>query len=338
MAEEYVPYWQQNIGYTISSLATNVLKNLRDMRRFDMDTSKIADAQKEARMSFAQMLKYYEYAFSQHKKIYDIKISDIPENEKKKIDEEATKLADSKDLHKIFSVTNLEKTINVFSKDGGDNIRSPGDYIARIEPDGKVRFGMPEEIEAEQKHRAGLLTGFLEGTASKSFAGKLKSWFVGNSTEYKEALDSLRDFSRGEGSKKMAIEKITKYLDIRKSKVRDHQYGRDRFQGFMESLQTLMDPQQFKEYCDGVNKDRKVLDKAYDPRHVQPQMYTPTNEKSVLGKLLEQDTKDRQQAKIVADEQAARQAEETKKINERIKKGTEEFEQELNQPVGEMTL
>ena len=306
----------------------NALKELGDDQKRD-------NLSYEAQLSFAKLLKYYECAFATEKKGFSTEIS---EEQKEKLDREAAELAGKEEVAVLFDGSNLDRTYDVLVDKDRGVIRSPAEFVIALEPNGKLRFATSKQRQQEEQKRAGLLAGFLDGTTDKSFTGKLKSWFVGNSSEYKNAIKALKGYAGGTVDKKEAIDKITKYLDIRKNKVRDHQYGRDRFQGFMESLQTLMDPQQFKEYCDGVNMDRKVLDKAYDPRHVQPQMYTPTNEKSVLGKLLEQDTKDRQQAKIEADERAAKQAEETKKINERIKKGTEEFEQELNQPVGEMTL
>jgi len=53
------------------------------------------------------------------------------------------------------------------------------------------------------------------------------------------------------------------YLDIRKNKVRDHQYGRDRFDAMMKSLATVMEPLEFARYCRNVDLARRGRDPNY---------------------------------------------------------------------------
>ena len=55
-------------------------------------------------------------------------------------------------------------------------------------------------------------------------------------------------------------------------KVRDHAYGRDRFDAFMKGLATVMEPQEFKDYCEEVNQIRSKIDKAGKSK-IDPETY-----------------------------------------------------------------
>ena len=121
------------------------------------------------------------------------------------------------------------------------------------------------EIEANKAERAQTksLLADIKRTQSQSIKSKIKTFFAGNSKEYDNALKAMEDFSNGKTGKQEAKESIMAYLDIRKNKVRDQQYGRDRFDGFMKSLQSLMEPQEFAKYCSGVDEARRKRSPNY---------------------------------------------------------------------------
>ena len=342
-AEEKFDPTKKGVGYVINSLADSIARYMRDTDDSQKDDEEVYAANQQAVENFARMLKYYEYGMAMKKQGKNIFHVMIPEAKKKELDKEADELVSSGKANSVIYKGNEEYVLEALTTTdemGIDRARFPGEFVVAVEADGEIRFGSNEQIKAEEKRRAGLLTGFLEQTTSKSFTGKLKSWFVGNSKEYKNAITSLKKFADGKGKKEDAIESIKAYLDIRKSKVRDHQYGRDRFQGFMESLQTLMDPQDFKDYCVSVNEARKVMDKEYDPRHVQPEMFSPSSENSVLGDLLDEDTKARaaeakraaEEAKVREEEEKIRE-EENRKEREEQKKKQEEYDRKVEEQI-----
>jgi len=334
--EKYDPS-KTGVGFVVSNLAGRIVQNMRDMRENAYTKGdEFYDANREAVENFAKMVKYYEYGMIMQKQGKNVFTAKIPEDQKKKLDQEAEELSRSPEVYSIIYQGNEDYVVEALTRNDellGERPRSMGDFVAMEEADGTIRFGSNDQLKEEERRRAGLLTGFLDQTTSKSFTGKLKSWFVGNSTEYKNAIASLKDFASGRGNKETAIEKIKAYLDIRKSKVRDHQYGRDRFQGFMESLQTLMDPQDFQKYCDGVNKARKVMDKDYDPRHVQPEQFSPYSDKSVLSTLLPEDTKARKAEADRAAKEAEIREQEEKEAREEFRKKQEEYDRKVEEEI-----
>lgn len=98
----------------------------------------------------------------------------------------------------------------------------------------------------------------------------------------------------------------------------------------MESLETLMEPKEFKEYCDEVNDARKSKDAQYDPRHVQPEQFSPQSDKSVLKGLLAEDKKirDANMERTNAQREAAEKREQA--LKKEYKKLEEEFEKSMN--------
>ena len=148
------------------------------------------------------------------------------------------------------------------------------------------------QLDAEKRVYQKEILKDLEATKSSSFSAKLKSFFVGNSKEYNKAIKALEDVSKGVGDKDEAAKAIKAYLDIRKDKVRDHQYGRDRFDGMMKSLCTLMEPGEFKEYCMSVDAARFKRDPTYKGR-TAPENYKTAEQKSHEREMLEPDQKNK---------------------------------------------
>lgn len=303
-------------------------KNLNTMKEADSknDLDAQEKAYKDARLNFAKMLKYYEYANAGEEKGFS---RPFPLEDKARLDQEAEKMAESSGG--VIDVTNIDKVKSVIVDEKKGRVRSPGEIVIAREANGRFRFATSENRQREEQHHARLLADFVEGSASRSFSGRLKSWFVGNSKEYDKALTALKGFANGGVRKETAVKYIKDYLDIRKHKVRDHQYGRDRFQGFMESLETLMEPKEFKEYCDEINTARKSKDAQYDPRHVQPEQFSPQSDKSVLkGLLAEEQTQIENRKKTDLANEAAQRAKREAEA-EKYKKMQEEFDKELEE-------
>ena len=142
--------------------------------------------------------------------------------------------------------------------------------------DAQVEKRAPEIMARKEQDRMQELVSDLRLSTQKSFTGRLKSFFVGNSAEYKAAFSAIQSLS---GQTKMtpvqrnnAKDAIKRYLDLRGKKVRDHQYGRDRFDAFMKGMSMLMEPQEFVDYCKDLDAQRGQLDKGYKG-HIDPEAY-----------------------------------------------------------------
>ena len=145
-----------------------------------------------------------------------------------------------------------------------------------MRPPQELMEGLARQIETDNAVRAQTkkLLADIKKTQSKSITSKIKTFFNGNSKEYDNALKAMEDLSRGKISKGQAKDSIMAYLDIRKDKVRDHQYGRDRFDGFMQSLQSIMEPKEFEGYCRSVDAARRQRDPSYQGK-THPEDYMP---------------------------------------------------------------
>ena len=163
---------------------------------------------------------------------------------------------------------------------------------------------LAREVEQEkraqaQRQRMGDLVTDLENSTQKSIFGKIKSIFVGNSQQYKNALGAMKALSEGNVKSPQRMDKakeaIKDYILARGGKERDHQYGRDRFDAFMKGLGEVMEPREFLQCCREVNKKREA---AYgNPSHnIKPENY-------LQGEQL--DTFKEEEAKILAAEKAA---------------------------------
>ena len=131
-----------------------------------------------------------------------------------------------------------------------------------------------QRVASRIQDRSRGLVEQLKGTTQKSFAGKLKSWFVGNSQEYETALADMEAVVEGTGDVHEAVDSVKAYLKIRRDKVRDHEYGRERFDGMMRFLQSALTPTAFSKYCDEVNADRLRVD-PQSKSLVNPEDYYP---------------------------------------------------------------
>ena len=126
------------------------------------------------------------------------------------------------------------------------------------------------------------LAARLEASTQNSFVGKIKSFFVGNSRQYETALRAVRDLAAGTADRAQAAQDIMEYLDIRKNKVRDHEYGRDRFDAMMSCLATVMEPRAFERYCKDVDDSRKARDPNYRG-HTDPNAFLSVENRELLA-------------------------------------------------------
>jgi len=184
-----------------------------------------------------------------------------------------------------------------------------------------------KRAQAQRQRMSGLVTT-LENSTSKSFTGKLKSFFVGNSQQYKNALGAMKALSEGKIHKKETMDKakeaIKDYILARGGKVRDHAYGRDRFDAFMKGLGEIMEPQEFVDLCKDVNAKR--IDNG--EQTLDPLDYLPTEEKKAAFEKVERAARARDRAadraaRIAAREEQNAQREQNQKEREEQNKQAE---------------
>lgn len=153
------------------------------------------------------------------------------------------------------------------------------------------------QIAKKKAEQTKPLVEALKSSTSKSFAGRLKSWFVGNSKEYNTALQDMEAFANGKGDVVQAVQSVKKYLNLRKDKVRDHQYGRDRFDTCMKFLRLNMTKEAFAGYCASVDRDRKTRDPFYKGK-TDPEQYELPQERQQPQNTQTKQEKQTQQQKV----------------------------------------
>lgn len=141
-----------------------------------------------------------------------------------------------------------------------------------------LRLGHTQEEMNARKDRMNDLLSQLDQSTQKSFTGKLKSWFVGNSKEYEKAYKAMKGLRDGTISDEQAKADIKQYLDLRGKKVRNHQYGKDRFDALMSGLATVMKPAEFSNYCKEIDTMRHDRDKNYLIGRTNPDHYKTTEQ------------------------------------------------------------
>lgn len=226
---------------------------------------------------------------------------ELSAEEKNRIEKNAEALArsfrSSWDFKEMFKPDNVKETVELIcgKKETWKGPSSPeplGYATVRERFLGKLaRFD--EQRRQKREDTKGLVEK-LNGTLSKSFAGRLKSFFVGNSKEYETALKTMRDFSDGKATSAQVQGAIKGYLSLHRGKVRDHQYGRDRFKLMMQGLQTLMEPKEFEEYCTQVDNERKERSNGGYTGKTYAEDYYPTRSaKDNIAEMI-QNAKDKQ--------------------------------------------
>ena len=164
----------------------------------------------------------------------------------------------NKTVQKLFLPEYFDESRRLFHLDGPE----PPALEQVLLPFNEMMGERQSAIEAvkvaaeERKAPAKALLDNLKKSEQKSFYGAIKSFFVGNSKEYDAALKAVEGLANGTGDAKKAKKAIEQYLDLRGNKVRDHQFGRDRFDAMMKSLALVSTPGEFMEYCDKIEQAR----------------------------------------------------------------------------------
>ena len=271
---EHNQYYQVFEAMWNKSLS-NVMKNWSHLRSTGKDERGAA-----ARDSFATALAWAQLAEEYG---YGPGIDLNEKENQKRIEKEARKLQHeirySAEFVTVIDDSSLSKVVNMADtktyKAQKVTAEKPMEQFRELYDRQSERLGPQIQARAERWRLRELMRDLKQST-QKSFTGKLKSWFVGNSNEYKEAYDAMGDLAydkdMSEEKRTEAKEKIKKYLSVRGKKVRDHQYGRDRFDAFMKGLATVMEPQEFKDYCEEVNQIRSQIDKTGKSK-IDPETY-----------------------------------------------------------------
>ena len=210
----------------------------------------------------------------------------------------ASKIRKNREFREKFESMSAKQLRGLLSKerdkDGKENI-SYDELAKRV-----------SDREKTPEGRMNILVYQLEQSTQKSIFGKIKSVFTGNSQQYKDALAAMKNLAAGkltdENDIKAAKGAIEAYVTARGAKVRDHQYGRDRFDAFMRGLGEVMTPEEFQRTCSGLNAMRKeVGEPGFDPLD-----YLPTEEKRAAFEKVDRTVKARNRAADRADFMAAR--------------------------------
>ena len=228
---------------------------------------------------------------------------DIPDEVEDQLEDKGDQIKKSSDLNYLLETKSPEEMLQMVAKYQPEPGKAEVDCWMPLKPD-EIMANMNRELAKEKpnRDREKSIAAELKQTTSKSFGGKLKSFFVGNSKEYDKALKAMEDVSEGKVSKEDAKKSIMDYLDIRKNKVRDHQYGRERFDGFMKGLQTLMEPQEFLDYCKGVDDARRARDPSYKGV-TNPEDYMSPEARQKLAQEREQQAAEREAQEAKLDEE-----------------------------------
>lgn len=254
---------------------SNVMKNWSHLRSAGKDERGAA-----ARDSFATALAWAQLAEEYG---YGPGIDLNEEENRKRIEKEARKLQHeirySAEFVTVIDDSSLSKVVNMADtktyKAQKVTAEKPMEQFRELYDRQSERLA-PEIQARQERWRLRELMRDLKQSTQKSFTGKLKSWFVGNSEQYKNAYGAMRRLAYDDKltpeEKDKAKKDIKEYLNLRGKKVRDHQYGRDRFDAFMKGLATVMEPQEFKDYCEEVNQIRSQIDKAGKSK-IDPETY-----------------------------------------------------------------
>ena len=254
---------------------SNVMKNWSHLRSTGKDERGAA-----ARDSFATALAWAQLA---ERYGYGPGIDLNEEENRKKIEKEARKLQHeirySAEFVTVIDDSSLSKVVNMADtktyKAQKVTAEKPMEQFRELYDRQSERLA-PQIQARQERWRLRELIRDLKQSTQKSFVGKLKSWFVGNSEQYKDAYGAMRRLAYDDKltpeEKDKAKKDIKEYLNLRGKKVRDHQYGRDRFDAFMKGLATVMEPQEFKDYCEEVNQIRSQIDKTGKSK-IDPETY-----------------------------------------------------------------
>ena len=199
------------------------------------------------------------------------------ESDKRQMDDSVDSAANLPQNRAMFDPKMVDGTANLLGLNGNNPpshariIRNYSEYRDAYEQTKEAET--PEARQTRMREAQSLLTD-LKNSTQKSFMGKLKSFFVGNSKEYNNALAAMENVAQG-GDPAQAKDAIKKYLDLRGNKVRDHQYGRDRFDAMMKGLALVSRPKEFENFCQDLTEARQARSNGAYKGKLDPMDYQP---------------------------------------------------------------
>ena len=199
------------------------------------------------------------------------------ESDKRQMDDSVDSAANLPQNRAMFDPKMVDGTANLLGLNGNNPpshdriIRNYSEYRDAYR---ETRQAETEEAKQMRMREAKSLLNDLKKSTQKSFVGRIKSFFVGNSKEYNNALAAMESVAQG-GDPAQAKDAIKKYLDLRGNKVRDHQYGRDRFDAMMKGLALVSRPKEFENFCQDLTEARQARSNGAYKGKLDPMDYQP---------------------------------------------------------------
>ena len=199
------------------------------------------------------------------------------ESDKRQMDDSVDYAANSPQNRALFDPKMVDGTANLLGLNGNNppsHARIIRNYSEYRDAYRETRQAETEEAKQMRMREAKSLLNDLKKSTQKSFVGRIKSFFVGNSKEYNNALAAMESVAQG-GDPAQAKDAIKKYLDLRGNKVRDHQYGRDRFDAMMKGLALVSRPKEFENFCQDLTEARQARSNGAYKGKLDPMDYQP---------------------------------------------------------------
>lgn len=199
------------------------------------------------------------------------------ESDKRQMDDSVESAANSPQNRAMFDAKMVDGTANLLGLNGNNppsHARIMRNYSEYRDAYQETRQAETNEAKQMRMREAQSLLTDLKNSTQKSFVGRIKSFFVGNSKEYNNALAAMENVAQG-GDPAQAKDAIKKYLDLRGNKVRDHQYGRDRFDAMMKGLALVSRPKEFENFCQDLTEARQARSNGAYKGKLDPMDYQP---------------------------------------------------------------
>ena len=201
----------------------------------------------------------------------------VEESDKRQMNESIGYAANSPQNRAMFDPKMVDGTANLLGLNGNNppsHARIMRNYSEYQEAYEQTKEAETSEAKQARMREAKALLTDLKKSTQKSFVGRIKSFFVGNSKEYNNALAAMESVAQG-GDPAQAKDAIKKYLDLRGNKVRDHQYGRDRFDAMMKGLALVSRPKEFENFCQDLTEARQARSNGAYKGKLDPMDYQP---------------------------------------------------------------
>ena len=210
------------------------------------------------------------------------------------IEEESDRIRKSVAFKKLFE----KGSPNYLAEQNADKLIK--DYRENVKKISAYRLPLDQQVKLSG--RIAPLTEAMRNT----YSGKIARWVprgpLGNSQKYKDALAAMRTVENKKatlaeiGENKgilsadetySSVQTVLNYLDG-KENVRKREFGRIRWNQCMTFLKYNMPPEEFKKYCDHVNRERGVADDPASEKYVSPESFGSTAYSEACEEALDQ--------------------------------------------------